>query len=335
MKTASYLSARTGEERERALVASIPSGDKGFLRSLMIWIRLARIPFLTGTIVPVTLGAVVAWVSVRAFNPVLFILTLFGAMCLHLGTNIFNDYFDFQSGCDAINVEGLSPISGGSRVLLENLIKPKSAYFVALSFFGIASIIGIALSVVAGWGVLLLGVVGLISGYFYVSQLATRGVGELIVGLNFGPLMVLGSSYVQTQRFAPDAIIASLPVGLLITAILWINEIPDYAADKAVGKKTLVVRTGRKRAADLFAIIVVAAYAWVVAMVILKQMPLGSLTVLATLPLAMKAVSVARRHYEKSHDVIVANLLTIRVHLLFGALMISGYLLHYVWPFFV
>ncbi|MGB8781425.1 MAG: prenyltransferase [Candidatus Bathyarchaeia archaeon] len=305
----------------------------GFARSLKAWIRLARIPFLTGTIVPVALGAVVAWFSVRAFNPILFILTLLGAMCLHLGTNIINDYFDFKSGCDAINVEGISPISGGSQVLLENLIKPKSAYFVALSFFGIASIIGIALSVVAGWGVLLLGVVGVISGYFYVSQLATRGVGELIVGLNFGPLMVLGSNYVQTQRFTFDALVASIPVGLLITAILWINEVPDYAADKAVGKKTLVVRVGRKGAADFYAAIVVVAYIWTAFMIALKQMPLSSVIVLATLPLAIKAISVARRHYDDSHAMIAANLATIQMHLSFGALLIVGYILQYLWPF--
>jgi 1,4-dihydroxy-2-naphthoate octaprenyltransferase len=302
-----------------------------FTRSLKTWLRLARIPFLTGTIVPVALGAVVAWFSARAFNPVFFILTLLGAMCLHLGTNIINDYFDFKSGCDAINVEGISPISGGSRVLLENLIKPKSAYFVALSFFGIASIIGIALSVVTGWGVLLLGIVGIISGYFYVSQLATRGVGELIVGLNFGPLMVLGSSYVQTQRFTFDALIASIPVGLLITAILWINELPDYTADKAVGKKTLVVRVGRKRAADFYAAIVAAAYIWTAVMIGLRQIPLSSVIVLATLPLAIKAISVARGHYDDSHAMIAANLATIQIHLSFGALLIVGYILQYLW----
>jgi 1,4-dihydroxy-2-naphthoate octaprenyltransferase len=306
-----------------------------FTRSLKTWIRLARIPFLTGTIVPVALGAVVAWFSTRAFNPVFFILTLLGAMCLHLGTNIINDYFDFKSGCDAINVEGISPISGGSRVLLENMIKPKSAYFIALSFFGIASLLGIALSIVAGWGVLLLGVVGIISGYFYVSQLATRGVGELIVGLNFGPLMVLGSSYVQTQRFTFDALIASIPVGLLITAILWINEVPDYTADKAVGKKTLVVRFGRKRAADYYAAIVAVAYIWTAVMIALKQMPLGSLIVLATLPLAMKAISVARRHYDDSHAMIAANLATIQIHLSFGALLVVGYILQFSWSFLV
>ena len=301
----------------------------------MTWVRLARIPFLTGTVVPVALGAVLAWFSIRAFNPVLFILTLLGAMCLHLGTNIINDYFDFQSGCDAINVEALSPISGGSRVLLENLVEPRSAYFVALSFFGLAGIIGIALSIMVGWIVLFLGAIGLISGYFYVTKLVTRGVGELIVGLNFGPLMVLGSNYVQTQTLTLDVLIASIPVGLLITAILWINEVPDYAADKAVGKNTLVVRLGRKQAVDLYAAIVTVAYAWTVVMVALKQMPLGSVIVLATLPLAMKAIRVARKHYNDSHAMLAANLATIQMHMSFGILLIVGYILQFSWSLLI
>lgn len=300
--------------------------------SFKAWIRLARIPFLTATIIPVILGAVIAWTSLGAFNPAYFALTLAGAMCLHLGTNIINDYFDFRSGCDAINTEALSPISGGSRVLLENLVKPQSAYFAALSFFGLATVIGTILSVIIGWWVLLLGGIGVISGYFYVTQLAPRGFGELIVGLNFGPLMVLGSYYVQTQQLAFAPFFASIPVGLLITAILWINEIPDYTADKAVGKKTLVVRVGRKRAADLYSFIVLGAYAWLVGMVILRQMPLVSLVVLFTLPLAVKAVKVARKHYEASRLMVAANLTTIQTQLFFGILMIVAYVLSYFLP---
>jgi len=305
--------------------------DRGFRHSFMIWARLARIPFLTATIIPVTLGAVIAWNSFKAFNPAYFALALVGAMCVHLGTNIINDYFDFRSGCDAINAEGLSPISGGSRVLLENLVRPRRAYFAGLFFFAVAGLIGIALSVAVGWGVLVLGAIGVISGYFYVTQLATRGVGELVVGLNFGPLMVLGSYYVQNQNLLLGPLVASVPIGFLITAILWINEIPDYTADKAVGKKTLVVRVGRKRGADLYAVIVVAAYAWTVVMVILRLMPLASLIVLVTLPLAMKAITTARKNSEKPQSMITANVSTIRMHLLFGVLLVVGYVLSAFW----
>jgi len=307
------------------------SKGRGFLHSFMIWVRLARIPFLTATVIPITLGAVIAWASLRTFNPAYFVLALAGGMCLHLGTNIFNDYFDFRSGCDAINVEGLSPISGGSRVLLEGLIRPRNAYIAALSFFGVASLIGIVLTVAVGWGILLLGVIGVISGYFYVTQLATRGVGELVVGSDFGPLMVLGSYYVQARTLVLGPLVASIPVGFLITAILWINEIPDYTADRAVGKKTLVARVGRRRGADLYVVIVIAAYAWTAVMVVLKQMPLASLFVLLTLPLARNAISTARKYFEKPQTMIAANLSTIKMHLLFGVLLVIGYVLSTFW----
>jgi 1,4-dihydroxy-2-naphthoate octaprenyltransferase len=298
----------------------------------MTWVRLARVPFLTGTVIPITLGAVIAWASLRAFNPGYFALTLIGGMCLHMGTNIINDYFDFRSGCDAINAEGISPISGGSRVLLENLVRPRSAYFAALSLFGVSGLIGVVLSITVGWGILLLGVIGVVSGYFYVTQLATRGIGELVVGLNFGPLMVLGSYYVQAQNVVLAPLVASVPVGCLITAILWINEIPDYTADKAVGKRTLVVRVGRKRGADLYAAVIIAAFVWTAAMVVLKQMPLASLIALAALPLTNRAISTARKHSEKPQAMIAANLSTIRIHLLFGILLVVGYVLPAFWP---
>jgi 1,4-dihydroxy-2-naphthoate octaprenyltransferase len=195
----------------------------------------------------------------------------------------------------------------------------------------VAGLIGIVLSFAVGWGVLLLGAIGVISGYFYVTQLATRGVGELVVGLNFGPLMVLGSYYVQTQNLVLGPLVASVPVGLLITAILWINELPDYTADKAVGKKTLVVRVGRKRGADLYAVIVMAAYAWTTVMVVLRQIPLASLIVLVTLPLAKTAITTARKYSEKPQAMIAANLSTIRMHLLFGLLLAIGYVLSAFW----
>lgn len=256
-----------------------------------------------------------------------FVLTLIGAVCLHMGTNIINDYFDFQSGCDVINVDGFPPITGGSHVLVEGLVKPRSAYIAALFLFSIAAVVGVILSIIVGWVIMVLGFIGVISGYFYVQHLAPRGLGEIAVGINFGPLMVFGSYYVQAQKLSFAPFIASVPVGLLITAVLWINEIPDYEADKKVNKKTLVVRIGRGRAADLYGIIVICAYAWNVIMAMSGQMPLISMSTLVTLPLAIKAITTARKYYDKPRVMIAANLSTIKIHLLFGLLMIAGYVI--------
>lgn len=293
------------------------------------WIRLVRIPFLTATIIPFVLGAVTAWASFGVFNLAYFALAFVGACFLHLGTNVINDYFDFRNGGDAINTEAISPLSGGSRVLVDGLVKPRSAYLAALLFYAISLTIGVGLSLVVGWWVLILGVIGAIFGYTYVTRLAPYGVGEFVVGLSFGPLLVLGSYYVQAQKLALEPIIVSMPVGLLVMAILWINEFPDYNADRSVGKRTLVVRVGRKLAADLYLSIMVAAYAWSVAMVALGLMPVFSLTVLLTLPLAVQAIKVARKHHETSRLMITANVTTIKIQLSFGILMIVSYILNY------
>jgi len=295
----------------------------------MAWIRLARIPFLTASVIPTVLGAVIAWNLHNSFRMGYFVLTLIGAVCLHMGTNIINDYFDFQSGCDVINVDGFPPITGGSHVLVEGLIKPRNAYIAAISLFSVPTIIGVILSLTVGWMVIILGFIGVISGYFYVQHLATRGLGEVAVGINFGPLMVFGSYYVQAQKLSFAPFITSVPVGLLITAVLWINEIPDYEADKKVNKKTLVVRVGRKRAADLYGIIVLGAYAWTMMMVMLGQMPLASVSVVLTLPVAIKAIATARKYYDNPRTMIAANLSTIKIHILFGLLMVVGYVVQY------
>jgi 1,4-dihydroxy-2-naphthoate octaprenyltransferase len=301
-------------------------------RSLMvkvgIWIKELRAPFFVATIVPVFLGTVIAWSSLGVFNAVYFALSLIAALCLHAGTNMANDYFDFKSGCDIVNKEFVSPFTGGSRLLPDGVLKPRDVHTAALLSFGLASLTGAFLAFERGWIVLLLGVVGILSGYFYTTQLATRVVGEFFVGLNFGPLMVLGSYYVQAQKLALEPLVASIPVGLLIANVLWINEIPDCVADEQVGKNTCVVRLGRRRAADVYAVIMMATYASIALGVGLKLMPVASLMGLATLPMALKAIKVAREHYEEPSKLIPANASTIMIHLITGLLLASGYALH-------
>jgi len=305
---------------------------KTLASKLLLLIKEMRAPFFTATIVPVMLGTALAWSTLKIFNPVYFALTLVGAICLHAGTNIINDYFDYKSGCDVVNVDFVSPFSGGSRLLPEGLLKPKDVYKFAMFFFGLASIIGIFLAFERGWAILLFGVIGIFSGYFYVTHLSTWGVGEFFVGLNFGPLMVLGSYYVQVQNFSFGTLIASIPVGLLIASVLWINEIPDYNADKHVGKKTLVVRLGRERAANVYAAIMAAAYTLTILGVVAKIMPVTALISLATLPLALKAVKIARGHSKEPLKMAPANASTILIHLFTGLLLILGYVISALLP---
>jgi len=309
------------------LYALNKKSSKTLSSKFLLLIKELRAPFFTATIVPVMLGTVLAWSTLKVFNPIYFVLTFLGALCLHAGANVINDYFDYKSGCDSINVDFVSPFSGGSRLLPEGLLKPSDVYKFAMFFFGVASLIGVFLAFERGWTILLFGVIGIVSGYFYVTHLSTWSVGEFFVGLNFGPLMVLGSYYVQVQRLSLEPFIASIPVGLLIASVLWINEIPDYDADKHVGKKTLVVRLGREKAADVYAAIMIASYVSIVLGVVVNVVPVTALISLVTLPLALKAIMIARKHSREPLKMAPANASTILIHLSTGLLLVLGFIL--------
>lgn len=306
-------------------MAEGPSMHRSLKLRISLWIRELRAPFFTATLVPVMLGAAIAWALRDVFNPPYFILSLAGALCLHAGTNIANDYFDFKSGCDVVNREFIPPFTGGSRLLPTGELRPYEVHAAALLFFGVASVIGVYLAMEIGWVIILLGVIGILAGYFYTMQLATRGVGEFFVGLNFGPLAVLGSYYVQTRELAWEPLAASIPVGLLIANVLWINQIPDYTADKHVGKNTLVVRLGRKRSADVYALILAATYASIVLGVASGLMAITSLMALVTLPQSLKAIGVARKYYDDPPKLAPANASMVMIHLFTGLLLAVGY----------
>ncbi len=243
---------------------------------------------------------------------------------------MINDFFDFKSGCDLhpIYKEFWAPFFGGSRLLPEGILDPRDVYIAALFSFGLGAAIGVYLALARGLVIILLGFFGVLSGYFYVKQLATRGIGELFVGLNYGPLIVLGSYYVQARALALEPLMASLPVGLLITAVLWVNEIPDYEADKQVGKNTLVVKLGKKRAADIYGILVFGAYVAIVVGVSSSLMPALTLLSLITVPLSIRTVNVARKNCENPRKLVAANFGTILVHLFTGILLCIAYVVN-------
>jgi 1,4-dihydroxy-2-naphthoate octaprenyltransferase len=281
-------------------------------------------------VVPVLLGTLIAWQGVGAFHGGYFILTLIAAMSLHAGTNIANDYFDHRSGNDPVNVEFVSPFTGGSRLIQEGLLSPRGVLMESLLFFALGSAIGLYLAWARGPVILALGLIGLFSGFFYTAPpvyLAKWGVGEFFVGLNFGLLMTLGSYYVQARSLAWEPIIASLPVSLLIAAVLWINEFQDAPADHAVGKDTLVVRLGRRRAATGYLLLMAAVYLSITLSVLFRVTPPFVLLALLTAPLAFRAVNTARLYYHDRLRLAPANAATVMIHLFTGLLLSLGYLL--------
>lgn len=302
---------------------------KSKLKSLIIEIRA---PFLTATIVSVFLGTTIAWTRNSAFNLWFFLLALAGGVFLHAGANIANDYFDHKSGNDDINKEFVSPFTGGSRTIQLGLLSPREVLAEALFFYAAAVLIGVYFALTVGVAIIILGLVGVLSGFFYTApslNWAGRGVGEVLVAINFGALMTLGAYYVQTGILAFEPLVASIPISLLITAVLYINEFPDYTADKAVGKNNWVVRLGKAKAIYGYAAIVLGAYVFVLLNVALGITPPQVLLALIPLPLAIEAIRhTFKFHSEGSFKLAPANALTITFHFLTSILISCGYLLY-------
>ncbi len=287
-----------------------------------------RAPFFTASLVPVLVGGSVAYNQTGTLQFWKFVLTLLGVVCLHAGTNLANDYYDHKTRNDDINLNP-TPFSGGSRAIQKGVISASRMLLASLLFFGTGSAIGIYLNAVTpGNLVLFLGIIGILSGFFYTAtpvMIGYRGWGELTVGLNFGVLVVLGTYYVQTYTLSWVAFWASLPVSFLITAVLYINQFQDYEPDREVNKKHWVVRLGRRRAVYGYYFLILATYAVVLISVILGFITPFALVCFLSFPLALGAMKVLKNNYDKIMELLPANAATIKIHLLVGLLLSFGF----------
>jgi len=228
---------------------------------VLSWLVVTRAPFLTAAIMPVLIGGAYAAGALptgQAFPTGLFLLTLFGVMLLHLASNVFNDYFDWKRGTDQVNATYFLKYSGGSRAIELGLIDLAGTWRLAWVLLATAVAIGLFLTWNVGTGVLALGLTGAALGYFYtappVRLVARHGLGELAIGLAFGPLITLGTAYVVSAGadFSWQYFVMGIPVGLLTANILVINQIPDVEADASTGKNHLVVTLGARRTPYLY-----------------------------------------------------------------------------------
>jgi 1,4-dihydroxy-2-naphthoate octaprenyltransferase len=299
------------------------------------WIVELRLPFLTASIIPILLGTVIAWAVVEVFLPLFFILALLGGVSLHMGANVANDYFDHKSGDDEINKEFVRPFSGGSRMIQLGVLTPRAVLSGAVLLLALGGVIGLYLTLTRGILILLIGLIGVFSAFFYTApplNLASRGIGEFFVGLNFGVLMTLGAFYVQTQTLSWEPVFASVPIALLITAVLYINQFPDYTADKTVGKRHLVVRLGREKAVVGYGALMISVYLFIVAGVVWRVISPFALVGVLTLPLAVRAVQYAKAHHSENFGLAPANASTIIIHLTTGLFLTVGYILEGLKP---
>lgn len=279
--------------------------------SLKAWLMLPRFQFLPLTVIMVSLGA-----SIGAYEGHFhfghFLLAMFGSLLVHMTVNVINDYHDYVDGID-LNTQR-TPFSGGSGVLPSNLLKPKQAFWFGTICLLVAMAIGFYFVMVKGWLLFPLLLLAGFSAYFYNVYLSKWFMGEIFAGLSFGPLLVLGSYYVQTGRYSWETFIASLAPGILTSNLLFLNEFPDWEADRIGGRRHFVISLGKKDASYLFVALLTASYLCIIAGVLTKMMPAVALIGLGTIGFGWKAAKGAMKYYdntEKLVPILGANVITI------------------------
>ena len=222
-----------------------------------VWLLAARPATLPASIAPVLVGGAVG-ASEGGFRPLVFVATLVASLLIQIGTNFANDLSDFHKGADT--ADRLGP----TRVTQQGLVTPDAIKRATILTFGLAMLIGLYLVIVGGWPILAIGLLSILFGVAYTGgpwPLGYHGLGDAFVFIFFGLAGVGGSAYLQSGAFSARAFIAAIPVGLLITNILVVNNLRDIDTDRAAGKHTLAVRIGARATRIQFAAFIVISYA--------------------------------------------------------------------------
>ena len=231
-------------------------------------------------------SAIHSGVAIQVLTAVLAVLL---ALSVHAGVNVLNDYFDALNGTDAGNVERLYPFTGGSRFIQNGVLTLAQTMYFGYFLLASAMLGGLWLAFQVGYGLLLLGAIGMLVGWAYSAsplRLNSRGVGELCVLLGFLGIVV-GTDFVQRRSFSYEPFIVGMPYALLVTNLLYINQFPDRKADAAAGKHNLVVRLPLNLAVWLYFLLAVLALLWIAAMICNGY--LSELALLSALPLLLSA----------------------------------------------
>jgi 1,4-dihydroxy-2-naphthoate octaprenyltransferase len=284
-----------------------------------------RPQFLILSLVLIILSTSMAFYD-GVFNLKYTLLTLIGLLLLHTSVNTLNDYFDYKSGID-LKVNR-TPFSGGSGLLPSGKISARQTFWLGMVSFILAVPIGVYFVLNKGWFLLPIFVLGAIFVLFYTSFLAKLGLGfsEFSAGLGLGTLPVLGVYLILNKGFSFPVLFASIPSGILVCNLLFLNEFPDVEADKTGGRKTLPIILGKDKAARLYSALTLLVYVWIVLGVIFKIMPPFALIALLTLPMAFKAISGSIAHSDIT-KMIPAQGANVMVVLLTQFLLGIGYIL--------
>jgi len=290
---------------------------------ILTWFQATRPQFFTVIVLPIFLGNAIAWYDKKLFSLEYFILSLIAGILCAAAANVLNDYFDHLNQTDILNTDPLTPFAGGSRMIQNGILTAEQTFHYGLVLLSLAILLGIFLIFERGLPLLWIGLIGVLSVYFYSAPplLHSVGLGEITIGLNYGILAVAGSYFVQTQDYSATAFFASLPMAGFAAAILYINQFPDFEPDRSAGKRNWVVRLGRERAKTYYNYLILGSFSLLLLGIALQYLPIWTGLSFIILPLGLKAIQVLKENYQQKQALIPAIQNTIALHSLMGLLL--------------
>lgn len=295
---------------------------------LSIWIQAFRPFAYSASVTPVILAAMLA----LTYNPdrtywFLFPVILICAVLFHTGANLVSEYFDYKNQVDKTDT------FGSSRVLVEGLLQPKQVLNAGIILFALGFVLGLILVYFRGTDILILGLIGLIGGYFYTAkpfQFKYIALGDLLIFLLFGPLLVLGAYLGLTGEMNYSVLLVSIPIGFLVVAILHANNTRDIKFDRRAQIKTLAMLVGLKGAKIEYYFLIFGAFLSVILLILFKILSPWSLLVFVSLPPALKNVKlISNVDAENPASIAMLDVLTAQHHMIFGLLLSIGILISY------
>jgi 1,4-dihydroxy-2-naphthoate octaprenyltransferase len=289
------------------------------------WFLAARPWSFTMTAISVSVGSTLAAVE-GSFSWPLFLLALIAAVLMHAASNLINDVDDVRNGVDTLEVP---TARYRPHPLREGRLRLEQVRLAAYLLYLLAAAIGIFLAVTRGPLVIILGIIGTAAGITYTAAPLSykyRAMGEFSVFLMWGPLMVTGAYYVQQQAVSADALLISIPFGVLVALVLLANNIRDAVYDRRKGIRTLAIMLGERKGISVYLALIVAAYLAVVVMSVFGPLTVWSLIVLVSTPLAMNLLR------QMAHEIpLDADAQTAKLDTAFGLLLVLSLVVRVWW----
>ena len=288
------------------------------------WFRVIRIRFLLASVVAVSVGLALSWWHGVQIDIWYAIMTLAGVIALHSSVDLLNDYWDYKRGIDTQTQR--TKMSGGTGVLPEGLLEPTHVYRAGIIFLIIGGLIGSYFVLVDGIIIGLILAFAVLSIYFYSTKIVDSGLAEVFVTVK-GTMIVLGTYFIQSSEINIASIMAGIFVGVLSSLVLFITSFPDYEADKAKGRKTLVIFLGKQKATTMFWIFPLIAYSVLISGIIYEIFPLYCLISLVIIPLIIKAGLSLKQNFDNIQGLVPSMSSTITFSRIAGALFVTGFIL--------